>query len=83
MKHVPTAAQKALYQKRLELIGAKIRKLRLEAGYSNYEKFAFENDIPRIQYWRMERGTNFTLNGLLRILAVHKLPLKKFFAGID
>ena len=48
--------------------GNEIRKRRIEAGYKSYEQFAEDNDISRIQYWKMENGNNFTLKSLLRVL---------------
>lgn len=60
-------------------IGKKLRKLRLQKGYSSYEVFAWENEIPRVQYWRMEKGTNFTISSLLRVLDVHNITLEEFF----
>lgn len=62
-----------------EKIGAKIKKMRMQAGYKSAEVFAVKHQLPRVQYWRMERGTNFTLKSLLGILDIHKVPLKKFF----
>lgn len=63
----------------IKKIGERIKHIRKEAGYKNYENFAFENDINRVQYGRMESGKNFTIRSLLRILEIHKLSLKEFF----
>ncbi len=61
-------------------IGEKIKELRINAGYSSYENFAWDNGINRMQYWKMEKGeTNFTMKSLLRILKVHNLELGDFF----
>ncbi|MDF2437773.1 MAG: hypothetical protein K0Q95_2149 [Bacteroidota bacterium] len=68
--------------KRLQKIGAKIKKLRMEAGYTSYEDFAWENELNRVQYWRMEKGSNFTINSLLKILDVHQLSLEEFFVEL-
>jgi predicted transcriptional regulator len=69
--------------KRITDIALKIKKLRLEKGYTSYENFAWDNQIPRVQYWRMEKGTNFTIRTFLRILDVHNMTLKQFFDDID
>ena len=66
----------------LEKIGLKLKKIRIENGFSSYENFAYQNDIPRVQYWRMERGTNFTIKNLLKILAIHKISLEDFFKDL-
>lgn len=45
-------------------IGERIKSLRINAGYKSYEVFAWENNLSRIQYWKMEKGTNCTLKSL-------------------
>lgn len=60
-------------------IGVKIKSLRVDAGYKSYEVFAWENNISRIQYWKMEQGTNCTLKSLYRILKIHELSFQDFF----
>ncbi|MEE4196570.1 MAG: helix-turn-helix transcriptional regulator [Bacteroidales bacterium] len=64
----------------LKKIGDKLRELRIQKGYSSYETFAFDNDLPRMQYWRIEKGeTNVTIKSLLKILNIHNTTLKDFF----
>ena len=67
---------------RMVKVANKIKKLRLDAGYTNYENFAWDNEIGRVQYWRLEKGTNFTMKSLLKILDIHKLTPEEFFKGI-
>ncbi len=67
---------------RLFIIGEKIKKLRVQKGYSSYENFAFDNNLPRVGYGRHEKGSNLTLVSLLRIADIHKLSLKEFFEDI-
>lgn len=69
--------------KRIIDIGEKLKKLRIEKGYSSYEVFAWENEIPRVQYWRMEKGTNFTIKTLLRVLDAHSVSLQDFFDSLE
>jgi predicted transcriptional regulator len=69
--------------KRVLQIADRIKQLRIEKGYISHEFFAWEHNIPRVQYWRMEKGTNFTIRTLLRILDAHKITLEEFFKGID
>ena len=64
-------------------IGEHIRSLRIEKGYSSAEIFAYEHDLNRVSYWRMEKGCNMTIHSLLRILSIHCLTLKEFFEGFD
>ncbi len=69
-------------EKRIQRIGERIRELRKEAGYTSYEDFAFDNEIPRVQYGRMEKGVNFRIATLMRVLEVHKISLEEFFKGL-
>ncbi len=68
---------------RLRSIGDKIKKLRVEAGYTSYAKFAIAIDMGRKQYWRLEKGYNFTMNSLFRILDAHKMTLREFFKDLE
>jgi len=68
---------------RIIQIAKHIKKLRIEKGYGSHEFFAWEHKIPRIQYWRMEKGTNFTIQSLLRILDAHNITLKEFFNSME
>ncbi|MBX3163210.1 MAG: XRE family transcriptional regulator [Bacteroidetes bacterium] len=69
-------------EKKLQSIGEKLRELRKNAGYKSYETFAFDNELNRVQYGRMEKGANTTIASLLRVLEIHKLTLEDFFTGI-
>lgn len=64
-------------------ISDKLKRLRLEKGFKSYEKFAWANDLNRVQYWRMEKGQNFTISSLLKVLDVHKISMSDFFSDLD
>ena len=67
----------------LERIGAKLTELRKQKGYSSHEDFAYDYDLPRVQYWRIEKGkANVTIRSLYRILAIHKLSVEEFFSQL-
>lgn len=67
----------------LERIGAKLTELRKQKGYSSHEDFAYDYDLPRVQYWRMEKGkANVTIKSLYKILAIHKLTVEDFFCQL-
>ncbi len=68
---------------RILQIAKRIKTLRIEKGYSSHEFFAWEHEIPRVQYWRMEKGTNFTIRTLLRILDAHNISLEDFFNDLN
>jgi len=66
-----------------ERIGLKLMELRKKKGYTSHEDFAFDHDIPRVQYWRIEKGkTNLTLKSLIRLLSIHKMTVEEFFLGL-
>jgi len=67
---------------RIIKIAKKLEKLRKEKGYTSYENFAIEHGISRMQYWRMEKGTNFQFESLLKILDAHGLSLSDFFQDL-
>ena len=69
-------------EKRMAKVGEKLKELRKNAGFKSYEKFSNEYDLNRVQYGRMEKGANFTLASLMRVLDIHKLPLDEFFKGL-
>jgi transcriptional regulator with XRE-family HTH domain len=66
-----------------ERIGSKLVQLRKQKGYTSHEDFAFDHDIPRGQYWRIEKGkTNLTLKSLVKLLTIHKLTVDEFFHNL-
>lgn len=79
----PKAAALNNNQKVYERIGNHIKQLRVAAGYTNAEKFAFENDITRSQYANWEKGQDMKISSILRIIAIHDLTLKEFFVDIE
>lgn len=68
---------------RIMSIAAKLEQMRIDKGYTSYENFAIEHGISRMQYWRMEKGTNFTFESLLKILDAYNVSLGKFFENIE
>ncbi|GIL24017.1 MAG: hypothetical protein BroJett042_25300 [Bacteroidota bacterium] len=68
----------------LKKLGARIKALRLKKGYTNYENFAFEHNIPRAQFGRYERGEDLRYSSLLKVIRALGLTQKEFFsAGFD
>jgi transcriptional regulator with XRE-family HTH domain len=67
----------------LKKIGEKLKFYRKKAGYSNYEYFAYENNISRPQYGKYEAGANIQLNTLYKILKALKVKPEEFFKGIE
>jgi len=64
-------------------IGTRMKQLRKDK-YSNYEYFAYENDLNRVQYGRYENGNDFRMSTFLKILKALKITPKEFFSeGFD
>jgi len=78
---------KELEQKELDprilKIADKIKAIRIQKGYSSHESFAWDNNLNRVQYWRIEKGSNITLKTLFSVLDIHKINLSDFFKDID
>lgn len=64
----------------LTRIGSRLTNLRKEKGYSSHEDFASDFNLPRVQYWRIEKGkANITIKSLCRLLTIHDLSVEEFF----
>lgn len=66
----------------IQKIATKLKELRKAKGFTSYETFAFEHDINRVQYWRIEKGQNITLKTLLKVLDIHEITLSDFFQDL-
>lgn len=64
----------------LENLGNRIKEVRREKGYANYEQFAFDNELPRAQYGRYEKGQDLRFSSLLKVLKAMDISLKDFFS---
>ena len=70
--------------KQLANLGKRIKKLRKEAGFTNYEQFAFTHGINRVQYGRYENGSDLRFSSLMRVLQALDISPKEFFSeGFD
>ena len=67
----------------LKQVGDRLKYYRKKAGYTNYEYFAYENDISRPQYGKYEAGANIQLNTLMKILKALNVSLEEFFKGFN
>lgn len=67
---------------RIKKICSRIKQLRIDAGYTSLEKFAYEFDINRTQYARYERGEDMRISSLLKVLDAHGVTLEEFFRGV-
>ncbi len=76
------STEEKVLDERIYKIAKELIRLRIEKGYTSYENFAIEHGISRMQYWRMEKGTNFTFESLLKILDAHEIGLREFFENL-
>jgi len=71
-------------QIQLDNLGKRIKEVRKEKGYVNYEQFAFDNELPRAQYGRYEKGHDLRFSSLIKVLKAMNISLKEFFGeGFD
>ncbi|MEP0367147.1 MAG: helix-turn-helix transcriptional regulator [Cyclobacteriaceae bacterium] len=68
---------------KLESLGMRLKELRLEKGYTNYEMFAFKNDIPRAQYGRYEKGSDLKLSSLFKVAKALEVTMEELFKEFD
>lgn len=73
-------AKKDTYTDRqLANLGKRLRELRIERGFSNYEQFAFEHNLPRAQYGRYEQGKDLRFTSLLKVIKAFDISIEEFF----
>lgn len=65
-------------------IGEKIRMLRKKnPDFDNYERFAFIHNINKVTLARIERGENYNMESLLKVLNALDVSLTEFFKDIN
>jgi transcriptional regulator with XRE-family HTH domain len=64
----------------LKKLGARIKQLRIERGYTSYEYIAYEHNISRAQFGRYEQGQDLRFSSLLRVLVALDVTLEEFFS---
>jgi len=64
----------------LEKLGARIKALRIERGYTSYEYFAYEHDISRSQYGRYEKGQDIRFSSLIKLIDAFDITVEEFFS---
>lgn len=78
-----SVVKEEVFKDSLVRIGSRLTELRKQKGYSSHEDFAYDYDLPRVQYWRMEKGkANITLKSLHKILSIHRISVEDFFCQL-
>ena len=68
----------------IEKLANRIKSLRIQKGYTNYESFAYDHDIPRAQYGRYEKGEDLRYSSLIKVVNAFGISLQEFFSeGFD
>jgi len=61
-------------------IGIRCKQIRKELGYTSHETFAYERELDRSQYGKIENGGyNLTLKVLVRTLNALNVDFSEFF----
>lgn len=75
---------KSYIDDQLKNFANRLKEVRKEKGYANYEQFAFDNELPRAQYGRYEKGQDLRFSSLLKVLKAMDISLADFFSkGFD
>jgi transcriptional regulator with XRE-family HTH domain len=68
-----------LKKQQLQNLGERLKKLRISKGYTSYEYFAYDHNLPRAQYGRYEKGEDLKFSSLLKVLRALDISLTDFF----
>jgi len=72
--------QPDVFEQDFQWISKRLKQLRKEKGYKNYEHFAYELGMSRSAYWRIEKGSNFEMKTLFRICKLLGISVQEFFS---
>lgn len=64
-------------------ISKRLKELRKEKGFNNYEHIAYDLEMSRSAYWRLESGENFSLKTLVKVCKLLGVTLEEFFEGVN
>ena len=71
-------------KEQLKKLGERIKSLRIAWGYTSYEFFANEQNLPRAQFGRYERGEDLRFSSLVKVVKAFGMTLPEFFSeGFD
>ena len=72
--------QPDVFEQDFQWISKRLKQLRKEKGFKNYEHFAYELGMSRSAYWRIEKGSNFEMKTLFRICKLIGISVQEFFS---
>lgn len=71
-------------QRIVKKIGSRIKQLRLAAGHTSQEQFAYSNDLDRSQLGKYERGeSDMRISSLVKIFIALDVTPTEFFKGME
>jgi transcriptional regulator with XRE-family HTH domain len=69
-----------VFEQDFQWISKRLKGLRREKGFKNYEHFSYELGMSRSAYWRIEKGANFEIKTLFRIIKLLGISVQEFFS---
>ena len=69
-----------VFEQDFQWISNRLKELRKEKGFKNYEHFAYELGMSRSSYLRIEKGSNFEMKTLFRICKLLGISVQEFFS---
>jgi transcriptional regulator with XRE-family HTH domain len=63
-------------------VGKRLKQVRKEKGFTNYEHIAYELGMSRSAYWRLENGENFSLKTLVKVCKLLGVTFEEFFQEV-
>jgi transcriptional regulator with XRE-family HTH domain len=64
-------------------VSKRLKELRKEKGYNNYEHISYDLEMSRSAYWRLESGENFSLKTLVKVCKLLGVTMEEFFEGVN
>jgi DNA-binding XRE family transcriptional regulator len=67
----------------LVVVWNRLKQVRKEKGFDNYEHIAYELGMSRSAYWRLESGENFSIKTLVKVCKLLGVTFEEFFTEVD
>ena len=67
----------------VQKLAKRIKTLRMDQQYTNYEHFAFDHYFARTQYARYEQGEDLRFTSLVKLVHAFGITLSQFFEGFE
>jgi len=64
----------------MKRMGARIKALRKQKGFTNADFFAYHHNISRSQYHRYENGLDLRFSSIIKLANAFEMTIKDFFS---